>query len=241
VSTDHQSLPEEILEAIATDQFKVHKKFHSELVALGFPPYRNPMLILQDAVVGLNEPPEPQPPKRPIHLFSRLRAYAQELFDVELRYYLDHPVSIEKAPGIVRRIESMVIQRIQEVGNLTYHATIDEMRDAIHEELERTVPLATIRPAASEAKSTGIPTPHQTNVPLRGYRVQVRKWMRDHEIPSVRVAARRLGVSESVLKSIMTNKGKIRHSPETLEMVLKSICDQSGDQSQVTGDHDVGH
>jgi hypothetical protein len=55
----------------------------------------------------------------------------------------------------------------------------------------------------------------------RGYRNHIRRWMSKTELTSVRQAAKRLGVSESTLKSIMTDKGKIRHGDAALERVLK--------------------
>lgn len=65
----------------------------------------------------------------------------------------------------------------------------------------------------------------------RGYRNEIRKWMADNEITSVDRAARRLNVSESILKSIMSSVGRPRYSAETLEDVLKKIGFRSGDQS----------
>jgi hypothetical protein len=68
--------------------------------------------------------------------------------------------------------------------------------------------------------------------PRRGYRSEVREWMQEHQIASVKAAAKRLGVSDSVLKSIMASKGKVKYSHETLESVLKKIGHgTSGDHS----------
>jgi hypothetical protein len=61
------------------------------------------------------------------------------------------------------------------------------------------------------------------SIPIRGHRAQVRDWMKKNGITSVSVAARRLAVSESTLKSIMTDRGRVRHSRETLERVLAQI------------------
>jgi len=68
----------------------------------------------------------------------------------------------------------------------------------------------------------------------RGYRSEVRAWMERRGVSSVKAAAKRLGVSDSVLKSIMSTKGKVKYSPETLDNVLRTIGFKSGDQS---GDH----
>jgi hypothetical protein len=64
----------------------------------------------------------------------------------------------------------------------------------------------------------------------RGYRKEVRVWMQKNEIDSVKVAAHRLGVSDSVLKSIMATKGKVRYGHGTLQSVLEQIGFKSGDQ-----------
>jgi hypothetical protein len=60
-------------------------------------------------------------------------------------------------------------------------------------------------------------------VPIRGYRAEVRGWMKQTGFTSVGDAARYLGVSESTLKSIMTSKGDIRHSRPTLDSVLMKV------------------
>jgi hypothetical protein len=62
-----------------------------------------------------------------------------------------------------------------------------------------------------------------TTIPIRGHRSEIRGWMRDKEITSVKEAANQLHVSESTLKSIMTSKGDVRHSQETVEAILRKI------------------
>lgn len=66
-----------------------------------------------------------------------------------------------------------------------------------------------------------------TGVPLaptrRGYRLEVQAWMKSIGIESQKQAAKRLGVSIDVLKSIMSDKGERRYSKETLATVLGKI------------------
>jgi hypothetical protein len=57
----------------------------------------------------------------------------------------------------------------------------------------------------------------------RGYRTEILAWMKKNGIDTVKQAARRLGVSESTLKSIMSSKGEARYGPDTLSRVLKDI------------------
>ena len=57
----------------------------------------------------------------------------------------------------------------------------------------------------------------------RGYRAEVRAWMKREGISSVQKAAKKLAVSDSTLKSIMSNRGDVRYSPETLAEILAKI------------------
>ena len=45
-------------------------------------------------------------------------------------------------------------------------------------------------------------------IPRRGYRTEVQRWMAGEEISNLDDAARRLGISRSALKSIMSERGK---------------------------------
>jgi len=65
-----------------------------------------------------------------------------------------------------------------------------------------------------EAKGT-LPT-------RRGYRKEIDAWIKRSGVSlTQQQAARRLGISIDVLKSIMSEKGRIRYSQETLADVLK--------------------
>ena len=57
----------------------------------------------------------------------------------------------------------------------------------------------------------------------RGYRVEVLAWMKSEGIKTQAVAAKRVGVSETTLKSIMTTTGKTRYGDEALARVLNAI------------------
>jgi hypothetical protein len=76
--------------------------------------------------------------------------------------------------------------------------------------------LADLRKASGEDGVKTMPT-------RRGYRQEIQGWMERSGLDSQRQAARRLGVSIDVLKSIMSNKGRARYSPETLAVVLEKI------------------
>ncbi len=57
----------------------------------------------------------------------------------------------------------------------------------------------------------------------QGYRAEVRQWMAREEVKTVAAAARRLGICQSTLKSIMSARGKRRYSEETLHRVLAIV------------------
>jgi PP-loop superfamily ATP-utilizing enzyme len=57
----------------------------------------------------------------------------------------------------------------------------------------------------------------------RGYRSEVLAWMKRTGMENIRQAAKRLGVSVSTLKSIMSERGQQRYGPDTLDEVLKKI------------------
>jgi hypothetical protein len=57
----------------------------------------------------------------------------------------------------------------------------------------------------------------------KGYRAEVRAWMKQEGISSVLKAAKKLAVSDSTLKSIMSNRGNVKYSHETLAEILERI------------------
>jgi hypothetical protein len=57
----------------------------------------------------------------------------------------------------------------------------------------------------------------------RGYRAEVKAWMADEQIETIGDAAKKLGVSETTLKSIMSDVGEVRYGKDTLERVLRMI------------------
>ncbi len=59
--------------------------------------------------------------------------------------------------------------------------------------------------------------------PRRGYRTEVRDWMGREQISKLDRAARRLGISLSALKSMMSTRGKRRYGEAALTRVLGII------------------
>jgi len=63
--------------------------------------------------------------------------------------------------------------------------------------------------------------------PRRGYRTEVRQWMAREGVRTVDIAAKRLCISRSALKSIMSKRGKRRYGSAVLTRILASIGDKS--------------
>ena len=84
--------------------------------------------------------------------------------------------------------------------------------------------LSEVRENAPAVDETAVsPTPGR-----KGYRKEVRAWMRRKRISTIERASIKLGVSTSTLKSIMSDKGKPRYGNDTLESVLEKIGCQRG-------------
>jgi hypothetical protein len=114
------------------------------------------------------------------------------------------------------------MQRIGELQSnsldrLDYHMTSDQMRIAIRKSLAAKVEAG---PGVQESESSS---------GRRGYRKEIFAWMSRAEIDTVPLAAKRLGVSESTLKSIMSDKGERKYGQETLDRVLKAIGHPGGE------------
>ena len=73
---------------------------------------------------------------------------------------------------------------------------------------------------AADAAAGGSP---KTRAPRRGYRSEVRAYMKKHTLRTNAIAARHFGVSVDTLKSIMSTKGERRFSEDTLQGVLAKI------------------
>lgn len=59
--------------------------------------------------------------------------------------------------------------------------------------------------------------------PRRGFRKEIRKYMDNHGLTTIKEAAVHFGVSTSALKSVMSEKGQKRYSVERLQGILKKI------------------
>lgn len=64
---------------------------------------------------------------------------------------------------------------------------------------------------------------YHAGVTRKGYRAEIYEWMRRKNLETIEQASRKLNVSDSTLKSIMSSKGKARYSQKTLQAILDVI------------------
>jgi hypothetical protein len=67
------------------------------------------------------------------------------------------------------------------------------------------------------------PVPANSPATRKGYRAEVFAWMKRKNINTVDLAAKRLAVSESTLKSIMSSREIVRYSSATLKRILDEL------------------
>ena len=67
------------------------------------------------------------------------------------------------------------------------------------------------------------PTIPKAESKRQGYRKEVQAWMKRKQIAKLDDAAKRLALSKSALKSIMSSRGKLRCGADTLGRILKEI------------------
>ncbi len=130
-------------EEIKIRWFHVHEKFWAELAPLrNLRPWLESSTFAKFAALagGENAPaPKPPMPRQPLRLFEILVRYANELYEGEFVYYPGSPEIDIWISVLASNIEQMVIDNVETIGALTFHATIDEMREAIREGLRKYV------------------------------------------------------------------------------------------------------
>lgn len=129
---DRPPLGAEVYETIAVEQHGVHERYWALLKTM-----KSPHGLLGDG---------PKPPKQPIRLFKALGEYACDLFDVEAKRYPSDPERQSWLTRLAERIEAMVISNLDQLEIratfdilhptlLTYHATKEQMRQAVRSAL----------------------------------------------------------------------------------------------------------
>jgi hypothetical protein len=101
------------------------------------------------------------------------------------------------------------VERLTQEASQSNMSSIDSMLGAVKRAADRV-----------EEFFQACPEPAQSR---RGYRCEIRQWMKNEQLGSVKGAARKLGISDSTLKSIMSDKGEKKYSDENLRRVLEKI------------------
>jgi hypothetical protein len=124
-----------ILEEIETRRFSVHKRFWDELAPLRFLLDNSSLDKFASLMPGDKSPPQPPMPKQPLRLCKILVRYADELFQMEYTFYYDAPDAAVWSSSLAARVEQLVVDNVDRIGDLTFHATHDQMRTAMREGL----------------------------------------------------------------------------------------------------------
>ena len=152
-------------------------------------------LVATEAGLALGSPRGALPWKYFLHqLFLYLRAHESD----RVRMYSDTDGFIEHL------FEASVV-----FGTLLKRRSLEETM----------MPYGDIPSEPRAASPTSIAEPERR----RGYRTKVQKWMAVEALCNLEVAARRLGICPSALKSIMSDRGKCRYGEATLARILGMI------------------
>ena len=140
-----------------------------------------------------------------------------EMLDIQAAGYLPPVADMESQNAYVKLVGAFGRVAIEEYtgqssatvwfsGRTTAERLIaDRVRHWTTEGYRRLVPLPP--PEPTEAPITA---------PRRGYRTEVRAWMDAEEIATIEEAAKKLAVSLTTLKSIMSDKGEARYGEDHL-------------------------
>jgi hypothetical protein len=91
--------------------------------------------------------------------------------------------------------------------------------------LDRRLLEKTVMPCDDSSLKQGLGSPGAVagSERRRGYRKEVRQWMILQGLRNIEAAARSLGISQSALKSIMSDRGQCRYGQEVLSRILGRI------------------
>jgi|GEM_PF-3680406 hypothetical protein len=160
-------LAAEVCEEIEDSQYSVQKIYATKLNVFA------EQLRDSSSMFGLGGGEGLRPPKRPIAIGKCLGAYAIALFDIESSFYPRSdglPVWLE---ALARRVEQKIIAHVLSIGDspmrafflvrLTYHASEQQMREAIRAALKTKMeghpnPVRSIAPA-EQSPSTEVAVP----------------------------------------------------------------------------------
>ncbi len=225
MAEENPPLDPEVWEGIATRKHAIKKSYVDTFAPLleDLPsPFRD------IAGIGDGLPP---PPKQPLFLQKKLGEYAVQLFDIEAFLYPKH----EKLPVWVRhlanRVEKEVIGHVAGMrgksqffgpfrhgGDLTYHATLEQMKTAIRDALKPRIALFKSphdTDTQARSKSEQIPIGQSAIQPPRSEAAQILPPTKKRRMPSTvtsPLAARRM---EHFLKCERHRPNRICYRPRS--------------------------
>jgi hypothetical protein len=104
--------------------------------------------------------------------------------------------------------------RFHEAGKTDAERTFADLKQQFSEPLDPPADLYAIHRGIEGTRNQGT---------RRGYRSEIRAFMKTKELPTLPATAKFLGVGTDTLKNIMSSRGELRCSDATLQDVLKKI------------------
>ncbi len=162
---------------------------------------------------------------------GRAGIWTVDLIDAQARQFLADRLWAENLDRFGRRIGEFFDSRSAELKREAVHKFEASREWQVYN--DGLIAVSDAQATGAIRNSDGQPewmkkVPNESSPVRTGYRQQILDWMKAEEIPTVELAARRLGVSKSTLKSIMSEKGKPRYGQERLQTVLRKIGHQVG-------------
>ena len=156
-------------ETIIVAQYHIHGRYTERLqqfVILGTPfSMVNLARQIEEVTAAQSRIPSMPRPKQPTALCAVLRDYAERLFDTEAVNYPSGTQLSGWLSSLRLRIENLIAQRIDQIekvsesGNgLSYHATQEQMRSAIHDALKGRAQNRPIEPMEDQTRRVQVPT-----------------------------------------------------------------------------------
>jgi hypothetical protein len=145
---------------------------------------------------------------------------ALEILKIQAEAYLDLVKDMKSQEALMTFLEESGRKAFENFAGVPLEAVVSVRGDELQVIQQR------VSYWVNEGYKRLIPSPSGTieqTAPRRGYRAEVKEWMAAREIETVAKAAKALAVSETTLKSIMSDKGDVRYSRGTLEQILKKI------------------
>jgi hypothetical protein len=150
---------------------------------------------------------------------------------IERRMYWVTPAAIienlfENSVNQCLRLRSLAphdVPRVLELRSLTPDPEEEAIRRGQNQVQAGDLAQLAAKPLQGIAEGAMVPKASGNGATRRGYRSEIRAYMKSNTLRTNQIAARHFGVSVHTLKSMMSSKGKPRFSEDTLKKVLNKI------------------